>query len=71
MAKYLTVQLSKAQARAIVSIIEMDLASGYEDMVDVFGAPAVGAAGNGAKRITAALVKASHADRMERAEVVA
>lgn len=71
MAKYLTVHLSKAQARAIVGIIEMDLASGYEDMVQVFGAPAVGAAANGAKRITAALVKESHADRMERAEVVA
>ena len=69
--KYLNVQLSKAQARAIVGIIEINLASGYTDMVQVFGAPAVGAAGNGARRITAALVKASHDDRMERAEVVA
>lgn len=55
MAAYVQVQLSKAQARAIVAVLEMDMASGYEDMVQVFGAAAVGAADNGTDRIRKAL----------------
>jgi hypothetical protein len=57
MAAYVHVQLTKAQARAIVAVMEMDMASGYEDMVEVFGAPAVGAADNGTARIRKALEK--------------
>jgi hypothetical protein len=54
-AAYVQVQLSKAQARAIIAVLEMDMASGYEDMVQVFGAAAIGAADNGAERIRKAL----------------
>lgn len=63
----ITLRMTKAQARAIVAIIEMDMASGYDDMAQVFGARDCRAAENGAKRITAALVKASREDRLEAA----
>jgi len=56
-AAYVQVQLSKEQARAIIAVLEMDMASGYEDMVQVFGAAAIGAADNGAARIRKALEK--------------
>ena len=55
MAAYVQVQLTKAQARAIMGILELDMASGYTDMVQVFGAPAMGAAENGTARIRKAL----------------
>lgn len=59
----ITVKLTKAQARAIVGIIEMDIATAGADMCQVFGAPAVSAASVGAKRINNALVSALREDR--------
>lgn len=55
MAKYVQLQLTEAQARSIIAVLEMDMASGYEDMVQVFGPAAMGAAENGMQRIRKAL----------------
>lgn len=51
----ITVKLTKAQAMAIADMVRMDLASGAEDMEQVFGTRAVAAAAIGAKRIANAV----------------
>lgn len=55
MAAYVQVQLTKAQARAIMDVYDLATANGYDDLSQWFEDATIGAAENGAARIRKAL----------------